>query len=370
MPSSEDQVAVEFVESEPVAVAKPLPAVPVAAPLAAVSTPRRARGRGGLFLTLLLLIGMATLAVGSTLVAMRALEERDKAEADLADLSRAYGDLTAAVAGIKPVKKEMLQPVADYLNRYIQAHSGNVLPSAELIRANLQLAAVHVKLGSKEGVAFLAQGMNDLSRLAQDENLDSLDPHSVPSLQGCTLKVAAPIEWAMVKGADQGYFVQLMLAIQNANSNYQRLSHKFPTVTALRDDHSATLKVLALLQSQISAKRALPLWEQSIPVNESLFKDQPTNADYGARLIESLVSAARLQKESQRDQALTNYKRALEVRQQLASAAPDDQALQKEATRLKTEVEKFEASPPPAAPAAEPEPEPAAEPEAAAEPAA
>jgi hypothetical protein len=358
MPTSEDQVAVETVDREPIAVATPV-ATPIAA--ASKSAPRPARRRRGGFLIALLLIGTATLAVGSTLVAMRAIDERDKAQADLANLSHAYGELTAAVASMKPAKKEVLQPVADYYQRYIQTHSGDAKITPALITAKLHLAALQVKLGSKEGVTYLAQAMTDLNGLAKDPDLD---PQTIPSLQGCTLRVAAPIEWAMVKGADQAYYLGLMMAINNANGNYQRLSHDFPAVTSLRDDFSATLKVLALLQSQIAPDRALPMWVQGIPVNESLVKDQPQNADYNARLIECLVNAARLQKDKERDQAVANLKRAVEVRQQLASAAPDDKTLQKELAKLKTELEKLEAAPPPAAeaPPAEPAAEPAADP--------
>lgn len=355
MPTSEEQASVETVDREPIS---------VAASVAAPSPPARpARRRRGGFLTALLLIGTATLAVGSTLVAMRAIDERDKAQADLADLSQAYGQLTAAVASIKPAKKEVLQPVADYYQRYIQSHSGGAKPTPELIRAKLHMAAVQVKLGSKEGVTYLAQGMSDLGVLAKEENVASLDPLTVPSLQECTLKIAAPIEWAMVKGADQTYGIQMLMAIQSASNNYQKLSLRFPDVIALRDDLSATLKVLALINAQLSPKRALPYWDQSIVVNEELFKAQPQNADFGARLVESLVNTSRMQKDSQRDQALANLKRAVEVRQQLASAAPDDKTLQKELDKLKTELAKLEAAPPPvvesapAEPAAEPEPE-------------
>lgn len=350
MPASEDHLAVETVDREPIAVAAPVAA-------ASKNEPRPARRRRGGFLTALLLIGTITLAVGSTVVAMRAIDERDKAEADLAQLSHAYGELTAAVASIKPAKKEVLQPVADYYQRYIQAHSGDGKVTPELIKAKLHLAALQVKLGSKEGVTYLSAAMADLSNLAKDSDLD---PLTVPSLQGCTLRVAAPIEWAMVKGADQAYFLGLMMAINSANGNYQSLSHRFPEVTNLRDDHSATMKVLALLNAQISPARALPLWVQAIPVNETLVKDQPQNADYNARLIECLVNAARLQKEKERDLAIQNFKRAIEVRQQLVSASPDDKTLQKELEKLKTELAKLEATPPPAAEA--PPAEPAAEP--------
>jgi hypothetical protein len=354
MPASEDPLAVETVDREPIAVAAPVAA-------ASKREPRPARRRRGGFLTALLLIGTTTLAVGSTVVAMRAIDERDKAEADLAQLSHAYGELTAAVASIKPAKKEVLQPVADYYQRYIQAHSAGE-PTLELVKSKLHLAAVQVKLGSKDGVTYLSQAMNDLTKLISDENLPNIDPQSIPSLQGCTLKIAAPIEWAMVKGADQAYGLSLLMAIQSANSNYQRLGVKFPTVTALRDDQSAALKVLALINAQLSPARALPLWEQGIPVNESLVKDQPQNLDYNARLIECLVNSARLQKDKQRDQAIANFKRAVEVRQQQVSAAPDDKTLQRELEKLKTELAKLESTPPPAAeaPPAEPAAEPAA----------
>lgn len=374
MPPAEDHSSVDFIEHEPIEmesapdVAQPV-ARPVATPVAAAAPPKR-RGILGMVITSLLIVGLLTLTAASVMVALKSIDERDQAEKKLAQVSgafnklaRSYDNLAIAMVNVKPLKPEALQPFIDHYQGFVASHGNDADLVSELISARLHLAALLVKLKSKEGAIHLNTAMVDLAKLSDKPELD---PAAIPSLQGCTLRVTAPIDWAMVKGADQAYYITLLLAIQQAQSSYQKLSGKFPNVITFRDDLSAALKVLALIKSQLpnGKEHALPLWVQGITVNETLVRDQPQNADYNARLVECLVNAARIQKdrEGEREAALTNLKRAIEVRQQQATATPDDKTLPKEVEKLQAELAKVEAAPPPKAAepaAAEPAPEPA-----------
>ncbi len=350
MPASKEVPAVPVASPEPVAAKPTAVAVPAARP--------RKRGVLGLVLLTLLVVGLTTLTVGSTLVALKSIKQRDAAQKHFAAALHAVDELAIAAANVKPAKKELLQPAIDYYQQFAQGNANDETVLAERTSANFRLAALFVRQGSKDGAGYLGQGVSDLNKLVATKDLD---PQTVPSLQECTLRATSPIEWAMVKGADQAYGLTLLLAAQGALGSYQKLSSDFPAVVSFRDDTSALLKLLALLNAQLPGgpQRALPLWLQARDVLETLVRDQPDNVDYKTRLIESLVNAGRIQKAAERDAAITNLKRALELREQMASATPDDAALKKEADRLKTELEKLQAAAPAATaggdqPAAEP----------------
>lgn len=326
---------------------------------------RTSRPRGVSLVTILvslLVVALATIAVGSTIVAKRAIEARDRAKQDLAQASRGFDDLVVAAAAIKPVKRELLQPAVDYYQKFVQSHAGDKQMRAELASANFHLAALHAKLGSKDGVAAMSQGLTELDDLARDP---AVDPLIIPSLQDCALKVTTPIEWFMVKGADRTYAVQLVVAINRARGTYDELSRKFPQIAGFRDNFSALLKATAMLEGQLpnGSAKSLESWLKTRDVLETLVRDQPANKDYQVRLAESLVSAARLQKSAkENDKAADNLKRAIEVREQLAAAYPDDKTVKQDLTVAKRDLEKLAA-----APAAKSEP-PAADKEPAAEP--
>ncbi len=307
---------------------------------------RRGERRSGIsmasVLLSLLVVALATVAVGSTVVAMRAAEQRDRAKQDLTQASAGFDDLVVAVATtVKPPRKELLQPAVDYYQKYIQAHSGDKKMLPELASARFHLAALQAKLGSKEGVAAMAQGLADLDEIAKDENLD---PAAFPSLQDCALKVATPVEWFMVKGADQSYGVQLVMSIARAKATYANMSKRYPSDVTLRDNHAALLKGTALIQGQMpdGRKKSLQSWLETRDVLETLVRDQPAVQDYQVRLVESLTNAARIQKtDKEIEKAMANMQRAVAVREQMAAAEPDNKTLQQELTTAKRELERM-----------------------------
>jgi alkyl sulfatase BDS1-like metallo-beta-lactamase superfamily hydrolase len=76
---------------------------------------------------------------------------------------------------------------------------------------------------------------------------------------------------------------------------------------------------------------------------ESLVRDEPANADYQNRLVEALVGAANLQrKKDENDKAIANYQRAVEVRQKMVDANPDDKSLADDLAKLKSSLEKIQ----------------------------
>jgi hypothetical protein len=312
--------------------------------------------RGGAALTILLsllVVALGTLAVGSTIVAMRAVAERDRAKQDFAKAVRGLDATIEVVAtNTKPVKKELLQPALDYYQQFAQSHADDKKMLAELASARFHTAALQAKLGSKEGVAAMSAGLNNFEELTKDQ---TADPATFPSLQDSALKVATPVEWFMVKGADQGYAMQLMMGINRATTAYEGLSKKYPTSVSFRDNYSALLKGSALLQGQLpnGRERSLTSWLKARDVLETLVRDQPASADFQTRLAESLLNAGRMQKSAKEiELAQANFKRAVEVREQMAAADPDNKTYQTDLSAAKRELDR--AKPTDAAKASEP----------------
>lgn len=318
-------------------------------------TPGRSeRNRAGISLLSvvlsLLVVALTTIAVGSTVVAMRAAEQRDRAKQDFAQASHGFDELVVGLATtVKPPRKDLLQSAIDYYQKFIQTHSADKKLLSEVASARFHLAALQAKLGSKEGVASMRLGLADLDEIAKDENLD---PATFPSLQDCALKVATPVEWFMVKDADDSYAAGLVMAISQAKSTYERLSKKYPSDANLRNNYAALLKGTALIQGQMPGGRAKSLasWLQTRDVLETLVRDQPAVQDYQVRLVESLTNAARMQKaDKEIDQATANMQRAVAVREQMAAAEPDNKTLQQELTTAKRELERMKPAEAPAA---------------------
>src|SRR6476660_3947939 len=180
-------------------------------------TPRIAHRRFGISAVIIVLsllaVALATIAVGSTIVAQRAADARDRVRKDFTTASRAYDGLVETVASAKPLKKELLQPPLDYYQAFADAHASDPGMRSEVTSARFHMAGLHAKLGSKEGVAQMSLGLTALDEMARDE---TVDPETVPILQDSAVKVTTPIEWFMVKGANQQYGMQLMISINRA----------------------------------------------------------------------------------------------------------------------------------------------------------
>jgi tetratricopeptide (TPR) repeat protein len=311
------------------------------------AAPRRSGLLGGIIKSLfvMLVVGLIAFSAGSTYVALRTIEQRDQARKNFAEASRGVEKLVVVLGSVKPAKPELLQPAIDYYQEFLRVHANDKTMLPELAGAEFYLAGLQVKLGSKEGVSSLRQGLSFLNQMNNDPGLD---PETIPTLTGSAMKVAAPIDWVMVKGADQLYATGLMLQIATAITTYEELSKKNPQTPALRDDLSSLLKSSAMLQGQVPGRRqqSLAAWIKARDTLETLVRDRPDSEDFKLRLVESLVNAARMQKsDKQIDEATKNFQRAVAVREQMVAAKPDDKTLQKDLDLVKRELEKVGPAP-------------------------
>ncbi len=339
-------------------------------PQAAAPAGRQSRGWLSTILLSMLFLVLATIAVASTIVAKRSLDERDRMREDLLAATAAIDETIAAAATSSPLKgaaaessrKAIFEPALAYYQKYLQAHDKDKKALAQKAAAHLHLATIQAKVGSKESIISLKTGLERMSDLAKDPNVD---PASFPSVQASVLKLVNQSDWLGVKGVPPGEMqalgLGLLLGTETGIDACQKMATQYPDAISFRDDVAGLRRVLASLQPLIGRnKEALISWLGARDALETLVRDRPADADYKTRLAESLVAAAKLQKSAkQLDEAAANYKRAVEVRKQLAEANPDDKSLQQELTTLQRELEKLKpaeaasnaaAAAPPAAP--------------------
>ncbi len=221
---------------------------------------------------------------------------------------------------------------------------------ADAAAAQYRLAALEARTGSANCVTTLTEAFETLREMRETD----VPPDEFPGLTSTTLKMTSPMDWVTVKAPSmEAHAMGLLFAIQRAQGEYEFLIEKFPGEPAFRDDLASVLKLSATLQSAVPGRKgfALEAWVKASKTLETIVKDVPDNPDFQNRLVESLVGAARLQKDAgETEQAVANYKRAVEVRQQMSDANPDDKTLAQELAKVKSDLEKLQpqASSPPA----------------------
>jgi tetratricopeptide (TPR) repeat protein len=299
----------------------------------------------------LLLVGAVAVAAGSILFAKRAVDERDSAYDDLAR-SNSVLDQTIAAAAASPrlkgqpaaeAREAILQPAIKHYQDVIAKYSGDEAMLPEVASAQLHLAALQAKTGSAECVTTLQSGASSLNQMIKADFTEE----SYPGFQAVVLQITEPTDWVAVKTPNlQMHAVTLYLALQDATSAYRSLAKKFPESVTFRDDLSALLGSLAALIALVPERgsAALGSWVEASTVLETLVRDEPTNNDYKSRLAQALESAARIQKarDTEKDKAIANLKRAVEVRRQLAEGNPDDKALQQQLARVEKDLAALE----------------------------
>lgn len=301
-----------------------------------------------------LLVATTTLAVGSTYVAMRASEERSRAREELAAALRAIDQYTAAVLtnsklkGAEPARKELLAPSLDYYENFVKTYAKDKSLMPELASAEFHIAALQAKLGTKKSVEAMKEGVSYLRQLKDT----STEPDKYPRLQDCALRLVPPLEWAVLKEGTpaEGEIHQgsLFFTVQGAMAAITELNQKYPQAVGFRDDLAALNRITALFMSARNRRpQALQSLLKSRDMLESLVKDEPANVDFKSRLGECVFATARIQKaEGENDKAVASYERAVDIRQQLADAAPDDQTLKQDLATTKRELERLKAAPP------------------------
>jgi hypothetical protein len=312
---------------------------------------------------LLLLLAMAAVAVGSSIYAVQASQQRDRARQDLAQSSSAIDAVAAAAASSAKLKgpanvearAEVLKPAIKYYQDVAEKYADDERMLPQVASARLHLAALQAKTGSPDCVESLNQGLAAVNGMIKAD----FAAEDFPGFQATVLKVAAPMDWIQVKTDNlQTHAIGLFFAIKAAASTYRTLATKFPKSIVFRDDQSELLKASAMLEMNIPGRgvSAAQTWDEARDVLESLVRDEPSNEEFQTRLLESLTTAARLQAPKVPDKAIANLKRAVELRQKMADAKPDDKTLAEGLAKAKSDLEKLEAAPPPKAEAPQEEP--------------
>jgi hypothetical protein len=317
----------------------------------AAISPGRARGALNDMLLSFLVVAALLIAVGSTWVALKAVKERDQLKGDFAESSKAVDGMLAAAANTSRLKgpanaearKEIFAPAIAYYQYVLTARGQDPEHLDEATAAAYHLAGLQAKSGAGACVSSLSLGMDSLRKM--DEL--GYDISRFPSLNANALKMTTPLEWGIMKDTPMEIHAgSMLITFQVANGLLNQLAVKYPQSTVFRDDLAALLRISATLQANLPPRvpAAISAWKDAIIQLETLVRDQPGNADFQARLLEALVGAANLQKrEGKTDEAVVNLKRAVEIREQMAAANPEDKALAQELAKAKTELEKMQA---------------------------
>ncbi len=363
MPMFDDEpVSSAAVTSVPVSVA-PVSAAPVApASVAAVApgepkaakSPRKPLTGGRAMLNrvlgVFLFVGAVTIAVGSTMVAMRVIKERDQLKERLAASDKAFNDTVLAAATSSRLKgpanaqarQEIFTPAIQGYQQILQTTAQNPEKLDQAAEAAFRAAGLQARLGASACVGSLQQGIEH-ARLMGAANYDA---QRFPSLNDTALKMTTPMDWGIMKDSDRRqHATSLLFAFEQANGVLTDLAAQYPQATVFREDLAGLQRVSAILQTAVGGRTpfALSAWLNARDQLESLLRDQPSNPELQARLVEALVGAANLQRQAgENDEAIANYKRAVEVRQQMADANPEDKSLADELAKVKSSLEKLQ----------------------------
>jgi len=348
------QAAVAVATAEPMAV-EPISfeqAEPVATESAAKS-PKAKRGSSRALtdmLVSLLFVGAIVVAVASTLVAMRAMKQRDefKAQAEQSDL--ALGQVIDAAANSSRLKgppnatarEEIFGPAISY---YQQA-AWEIRKNPENLDRALAAYQRSAGLQAKAGKGGLVGDLKSIAELLDAMKAAEYDVSRYPSLNQNGLKSTTPTEWVAVKDTPFNiHIIGLLQSFQMNVASLESLARKYPENPIFRDDLAAMQRISGSLQSMRAERHsyAMVAWEQARDTLETLVREQPNNMDFQVRLVEALTSLANLQKQNdKKDEAIANLKRAVEVREQMSQANPDDKALADELAKAKGDLAKLE----------------------------
>ncbi|HEV3021508.1 MAG TPA: hypothetical protein VGX76_03550, partial [Pirellulales bacterium] len=205
------------------------------------ATGRRAsRGRLMTILLSLVLVAMATISVGSTVVAVRMAKERAIARQNFSDAQETIDKYTTAVlandklkGNLESARKEMLKPALDYYQKFVQTNSNDESALRELTAAQFRLAALQAKAGSKSEVPVaLNKGIAYLKKLDKT----TVDPQTFPSLQNCAMKLVPPAEWVSLQNISPADMLGLTMAVEGAIGTFGALAKEHPQVISFRDD--------------------------------------------------------------------------------------------------------------------------------------
>jgi hypothetical protein len=330
---------ITFEQAEPVAVDAP------------AKTPKGKRGARQAIndmLVSLIFVGAVVVAVASTLVAMRAMKERDEFKSQAEKTELALGKVIDAAANSSRLKgtanakarEEIFGPAI----AYYQQSAWDLRQNPD----NLDRAALAYQraagLEAKSGKGGLAEDLQSVAEVFEQMTKADYDPARYPSLYNNALKNTTPLEWGLVTDTPRDvHAVKLLMAFSACVPALEALAIKHPETAVFRDDQAGLLRISGTLQTLVPERRAFAgdAWKSARDLLEGLVREQPTNVDYQVRLVEALTALSNIQRQENKDEAIANLKRAVEVREQMAQANPEDKDLASELAKAKSALAKL-----------------------------
>lgn len=327
----------------------------------------------------LLIVALATVSVASTLVALRALKERDHARDDYAGATRVIDQYIMTIANnsklkgtsMEPLRNDLYQPAFDYFQQYVQAHANDKDAQPQLANAHYHLAGLLAKRGSKDAMGSINNAIGIINAM----KMQKADAASYPSLYQCAFRYTLPTEWFTFKGLNRddmrSILAPMVITMDGAVLTYEELKKAHPEATQFREDIAGIARIKGTLFGFANAnERAATEWQRAADNLDSLVKEHPSELDYKIRLAEALAAVASRQKSMRKnEEAMANLERVIALREEIVTANPDDANRKSELTTAKRDLERLQKAKP-----AKPEEPPAdaaasAAPEAAAAPA-
>jgi tetratricopeptide (TPR) repeat protein len=327
-----------------------------------------ARRRGISVLTILislLIVALGTIAVASTLVALRATQEKKRAVEDFNAahaLADQYVGLAATSSVLKgssltQVREEIYKPAMAYYEKIVQTRANDDKALAQVADAYFHLAGLQAKLGSRETLSSINGGLTAINKMKKI----NADAASYPSIYECAWKNTIPPEWFTLRGASaeemRGHLAPLVITIDSLILTCTELSQQYPDAAGFREDMAGAQKVKATMFGFANLnKRALDAWQQAANALEKVVQARPNDVDVKIRYAEALAGTASRQKTAkQLDEAAATLEKTVAVREQIVAALPEDRTRQQELTTSKRELERIKATKPaqPKAPAAD-----------------
>ncbi len=319
----------------------------------------------------LLIVVLGTLAAASTFVALRATKAREQAEADFARASAAIDEMVMAAASSEDLqsfkmaktRRELLKPAVAYYEAYEQAYVNDEVPPLTLPSDQFHLAGLQALQGSNKSVPALAAAMRSIDKLRAAK----VDPDTYPSLQDCAMSIAPPQAWIMLKGASmqemKDHPLQLFFGLNGAIAQYMQVNREFPEAIGPREELASLLTYSGALQAQGGRRtEGLAQMDQAREHLESLMASQPGNPEYQTRMADLCMLVGAAQKaQKDLDAATASYDKAIQLREALSAANPDDKDLAAQLEAAKKELEKLKSAAPAKVAAAPEAEEPATE---------
>jgi hypothetical protein len=285
----------------------------------------------------LLIVVLAVLAGASTVVALNAMKGRQKAEEDFARSQATLDALVKEIAnhpdlkGFKmlKVRDSLLKLALTYYESYVQAHAADEVPPLNAPAAQFRIAGLYAKMGSSKSVPALAAALVMINRLREAK----VDPDTYPGMNECAMGIAKPEEWIMLKGATmkemRDHAPKLVFGLSGAMVQYNQVNREFPQAIRPRDELAQVYMYAGALQARVGRREeGLGQLNRSRTYLESLVRDQPGNSEFQTRLADVCVLVGDLEKRKKNNEgAAAAFERAVQLREPLAAASPDDKEL-------------------------------------------